>query len=153
MFPLHRHTLHDLCGGSGIVSLNHRVYFKHTFYNEYCKHIYRLFHMLRDLETRDELIECLVNAPCNEAYFNLCKSNYNSNFDSVEDDFDKAVQTFVLITQSYMNCVRASWAKGKRPNLLRMGRIAFSLNPVFQVGFVSFQSLEKIRCLCYNHDI
>lgn len=115
MFPLYCRTLYELCGGSGVLSLTRHGFFEnHAVYNEIDEHICRLFRMLKDPNTRDELINRLTNAPCSYEHFVESQKNYKKGFKSVDDDFEICVQMFVLLTQSYMSCVEASWA-GKYP--------------------------------------
>ncbi len=112
MLPKGCSTGIEVCGGGGSFTLNRYGWFKKAIYNEYNEKIFNLFKLMKDSNTREDLIERLVNIPYDKEVFESAKWHYNNDYKDVEDKLEQAVMTYTLITQSYNN-EKKFWAPGK----------------------------------------
>lgn len=95
--------------GSGATLLN-RARSGMEIINDFDSAISNFYKVLADGETGKELLEKIYRLPYDEKLFDMAHEHQGNNFYKVSD-FDKALLTFVLVTQSY-NSARRQFSRG-----------------------------------------
>lgn len=85
--------------GSGATLLN-RGRSETEIVNDFEPAVSNLYKVLSDKEMGKELLEKMLRLPYDEKLFNMAREHQRENFKSI-NDIDKALLTFVLISQSY----------------------------------------------------
>ncbi len=109
MVPLACTAWYEPFMGSAAVTLNksrHEV----EVINDLDRGLVKLYSLMADRDTGQELLERLLKLPYSESEFVRAKRAYANGFKNV-DRFKQAELTFVLVTQSF-NATRQTWRKG-----------------------------------------
>ena len=95
--------------GSGATLLN-RSRSEIEIVNDYDPAIANLYKVMSDKDMGKELLEKMLRLPYDEKLFNMAREHQRENFKSI-NDIDKALLTFVLVSQSFNN-TRKQFSRG-----------------------------------------
>jgi hypothetical protein len=93
----------EICGGSGTLSLNRYWWFNECTYNEYNEKLTNLFILLKDKNTRQALINGIVNMDNSKRFFEYALYHYNNDYKEIENKLEQAILTYTVIFQSFNN--------------------------------------------------
>lgn len=140
--------------GSGAVILN-RDRSEMEIVNDYDPAIANLYKVLADKDRGKELLEKMFQLPYDEKLFKMACEYQRENFKKI-NDLDKALLTFVLISQSYNN-TRRQFSRGEYDTESYQRKIRSNLPRIYErlqgIRVYNRNALDIIKEMVDNPDV
>lgn len=140
--------------GSGSTILN-RERGEIEIVNDYDPAIANLYKMLADKDSGKELLEKMFQLPYDEELFKMAREHQRENFKKISD-IDKALLTFVLVSQSFNN-TRKQFSRGTYNTESYQRKIRTNLPKIYErlqgVQVFNKDALDIIKEVADNPDV
>lgn len=140
--------------GSGSTILN-RERGEIEIVNDYDPAIANLYKMLADKDSGKELLEKMFQLPYDEELFKMAREHQRENFKKI-NDIDKALLTFVLVSQSFNN-TRKQFSRGTYNTESYQRKIRTNLPKIYErlqgVQVFNKDALDIIKEVADNPDV